>query len=346
MRTFMITNRKTLRQAMSKWTTSTFMVSVLIWNTGCAMLSRGEADGEPAVNSDPSQAVVIQVGQADPVVSKHDRRYWLDLRQGKSLIPRLKGALATGEADAVVSLAKARLAKAPGDPEALTALTLALSLTRNYDLAAYYAAQLERVRPGSALARNVEAMAIVMTAKPRLADYRRAEALFDRAFHGDAGQIAPGLNLGNLQLELGNAIAATKTFSEVVERCGRCTVGLMGLGMAAARSQQPEAAVAAFEEVLKKNANHAGALYNLALVYRNSYNDNKQAEKYLMTLVRQAKTPNLALKEKAQVVLRMIKGEASNDERRQMVDDGDKTRDAEALMRATEQDQGAPGQAE
>ena len=62
---------------------------------------------------------------------------------------------------------------------------------------------------------------------------------------------------------------------------------------------------AAFEAVLSKNSHHAGALYNLALVYKNGYHDRTKAEKYLFALLNESRTKNVALREKAQVVLRI-----------------------------------------
>src|SRR5690606_27569991 len=97
-------------------------------------------------------------------------------------------------------------------------------------------------------------------------------------------------NLGNLQLELGNATAASATFQQVVDRCGRCTVGLMGYGVASSRSGKYADATKAFDEVLSKNPNHGAALYNLALVQKNGYNNHKQAEKYLETMLAKSRT--------------------------------------------------------
>src|SRR5688572_25402508 len=57
----------------------------------------------------PSTIVVAQADDEDPTYSKHDRQYWLDQRQSTRLMPRLRGAMATGEAETSVQLAKARL---------------------------------------------------------------------------------------------------------------------------------------------------------------------------------------------------------------------------------------------
>lgn len=296
------------------------------------------ADDDGLAAGAGQSTVVIQAGQSDPVVASHDRRYWLDLRQKKDVQARLRGALATGEGEAAVQLAKARLAKHPGDPEATAELAAALVLTRNYELAAYYASQLDRLQPGNPIARNIRGLATMLGSKARMADFRRAEADFQQAFDADATQIAPGLNLGNLQLELGNAGGASQTFARVVERCGQCTPGLMGLGIALSRSQQWPKAEAAFQSVLARNPKHAAALYNLALVYKNGYHNKDKAEKCLFALLNDSRTKNVALRERAQVVLRIMKGEASQEERTAVADDETGKGDAEVLMTGAAKD--------
>ncbi len=276
-------------------------------------------------------AVVAQGGRKEPVVSAHDRRYWLDMRQAKATLPKMSGALATGESSAAIDLAREHLAKHPGDADALTMMATALAMSRNYDLAAYYAALVEKARPGDGVALNIKGMAAMLQAKARIADFRKAEGFFQQAFTADPGQIAPGLNLGALQLELGNAAAAAATFGEVAKRCHQCSVALMGYGIASSRRHQYAAAKGAFEAVLQKNPIHTGALYNLALVYRNGYNNKKQAEKYLDQLLTDSRIKDPSARERAQTVLRSVKAEASPEERTMIVDDAD-AKDAELLM--------------
>ena len=298
----------------------------------------------------PAGAVVTQVSRQEPLLSGHDRQYWLDLRQAKQLMPKLQGALATGESEAGVQLARAYLVKRPGDPQGLTMLASALAMTKNYELADYYAMLAERAQTGNAAALNLRGLALMLGSNRKVADYQRAQEFFRQSFESDPTQIAAGLNAGALALEFGNPEAAAATFQSVVQRCDHCISGLMGLGLAKARTGKAADAVSAFQEVLNKKSNHPQALYNLALVYKNGYNDSKQAEKYLFALLNDSKTKNVALRERAHTVLRMIKGEASREERTMMVEDevpqsggeavkeaslGDE-RDAELLMTGSE----------
>lgn len=116
----------------------------------------------------------------------------------------------------------------------------------------------------------------------------------------------------------------------------------MGQGIAAARSQSFDKAKAAFELVLSKNPGHPGALYQLALVQKNGYNDKKQAEKHLVALLmnRQGQAEQY-MKERAHSVLRAMKGEKDIEDRgmiasKNATKQGADEQDAELLMSSSE----------
>ena len=137
-------------------------------SSGCTTFGR-KSDGD--VNQAVKSTVVTQVGSKTPVVAGKDRNYYLEMRQKKDLRARTIGSLATGESDAAVGLAKARLAKNPGNAEALTQLAAALALTRNYELASYYATLADRVRPGNAETLNVRGLAAMLTPSAKMSDF-------------------------------------------------------------------------------------------------------------------------------------------------------------------------------
>ena len=308
----------------------TALLAASLAGTACTTLSGGD-DHLTAAKS----TVVTQAGRSEPVVSGFDRPYWVDLRGKNGAMPKMNGALATGEAQAAIDLARDYLAKRPGDADGLTMMAAALVLSRNYDLAAYYASLVEKARPNDAFALNVKGIAAMQTAKPRMADFRRATQLFQQAFDADPRQIAAGLNLGAVQLELGNATMAEQTFGQVSKRCEECNVALMGYGLSSARAGHMNQAKVAFEAVLKKNPSHSEALYQLALVQKNGYNNSKQAEKYLSQLLADPKIKNVATRERAQSVLRSMNGEASHEERTKIAK-GTAANDAELLMTGTD----------
>lgn len=290
----------------------------------------------------PAQAVVGQPHRKGAVVSSQPRKYWLNLRQSKQALPRIHGALATGEADAAVDLARAYLAKHPGDLHGLTLLAAALAMARSYEMADYYASLVLKTQPENAAALNIRGIAVMMKPRNKTADFRLAVEYFQRALSAEPTQIAAGMNLGSLQLELGDARAASSTFDDVVRRCGGCTEALMGQGIAAARSQEFDKAKTAFESVLAKNSRHPGALYQLALVHKNGFNNRKQAEKHLFALLNDPQgQADQAMKERAQSVLRAMKGEKDIQERAMIADKSDRSsaaddQDAELLMSSSE----------
>lgn len=298
----------TKQQILSKSMTALVGSLVLSQLWACQTFGFKKAgDGHDAA---PKSVVVVQAGRANPAVSSQPRRYWLGLRQSRSLLPRAQGALASGEAAAAVDLARSHLEKHPGDLNAMGLLASALAATRKYELADYYASLIERQAPEDARALNIRGVALLMRPRNNVADYHAAMEYFQRAFQANGQELAAGLNLGSLQLELGSSAAAEATFATVVKRCSDCSAGLMGYGMAAARNKNFGKAKEAFAAVLTDNPNHAAAHYHLALVEKNGYNDKKQAEKHLFAIINAgAKMPDIELKERAHTVLRMMKGE-------------------------------------
>jgi|GEM_PF-1057701 len=301
------------------------LVTASLSLAGCITTSsQYGAAGEGGVMPQSSVArsgVVSQIGARDPLLAPHPRNYWLDQRQAKAMMPRAQAALATGEPELVVNMAKAKLARTPGDPGALTMLAAALTMSHQYDLAAYYAAQLEQVQPGNSFALNVKGMAAMLAHKTTMNDYRLAQDYFQKAMDNDPMQIAAGLNLGSLQLELGNARGAATVFKTVAERCGACTAAQIGYGRALARSGEFREAAAVFKDVLKKHPENPAAQYNLALVYKNGFHDKAKAQSYLVAVIKNSHNRDQSLKNRAQIVLRSLSGQKAMDERARLASD-------------------------
>jgi len=301
------------------------LVTASLSLAGCITTSsQYGAAGEGGVMPQSSVArsgVVSQIGARDPLLAPHPRNYWLDQRQAKAMMPRAQAALATGEPELVVNMAKAKLARTPGDPGALTMLAAALTMSHQYDLAAYYAAQLEQVQPGNSFALNVKGIAAMLAHKTTMNDYRLAQDYFQKAMDNDPMQIAAGLNLGSLQLELGNARGAATVFKTVAERCGACTAAQIGYGRALARSGEFREAAAVFKDVLKKHPENPAAQYNLALVYKNGFHDKAKAQSYLVAVIKNSHNRDQSLKNRAQIVLRSLSGQKAMDERARLASD-------------------------
>lgn len=328
------------------WFNSTIFTLSMFLVSGCITLGQKEAPKSPDTLAAAAAGdnIVQQGARKTPVVSKFGRDYWLDIRAGaSSSIMRMHASLATGESVGAEDLARNYLQKHPGDVNGLTVLAASLVMQKKYHLANYYAKQLEKTNPGNAIALNIRGLAIMIGQTNRMKDFRQAESLFKAAFDENGEQVAPGLNLGHLQLELGNAKGAAATFGEVAKRCDHCDAALMGQGIAESRAGSKETAVAAFEEILDKNPNDSEALFHLALVHKNRYNNGEKAQELLHQLLSRSRrndAATIALKERADSILNTIRGEASREERtaiaRTEEADGEQSpngaEDAEALM--------------
>ena len=323
---------------------------------GCVTSSSNKADltGESGLmpkGAGAHRAVVSQIGAKDPMLAPYPRSYWLDQRQAKALMPRARGALATGDATEVVALAKARLLRNPSDPAALTMLAAALTMSHSYEMAAYYASLLEQVQPGNAFALNVKGLASMLSPHATMADYRIAQEYFQKSMDADGSQVAAGLNLGSLQLELGNAVGAASVFKTVADRCGECSSGMIGYGRALARSGDFAKAASVFKEILEKHPHNSSALYNLALVYKNGFQDKAKAQSYLFAVIRNSQSKDQGLKDRAQIVLRSLSSQKGTEERSRLADEVPRragsagphgTEDAEILMTGLQADSEEP----
>ncbi|MEZ4741636.1 MAG: tetratricopeptide repeat protein [Bdellovibrionota bacterium] len=256
-----------------------------------------------------TEKVVIQkVGEKDPVVSPHDRNHWLKLRSTNDLsIKKIYGLIATNESLAAERAARKFLEKNPGSVEGLTALATALAISGQYDLAAYYSKLLTKKLPDNPHSFNIKGLAVLNSAT-RMEDYRKAESYFQRAFESSKAEIAAGLNLGQLYLELGNSNTALEIFASTSERCHSCIPAQMGYGIAAKRMGKSSEALAAFKNVIKDDKEFAPAWYHMALVYKNSLSDQKKAEESLKQVL-SMQTADNSIKDLAHTLLRSIKAE-------------------------------------
>ncbi len=292
-------------------------------------------DNAADLNSTRGENSFVIQGQSQTYAySSQGRQYWLKSRSSGSTKNRAIGALATGESVAAMDLARATLAKNPSDESALSVLAAGLVTQKNYDLAFYYAEELEKVNPQSAVAANIKGLATMLRINPRTADFMQAKQYFRESMNRDAQDIAAGLNLGHLELELGQADHAREVFTEVAKRAnGQCRACELGVGIASLRAGKPDLAKSALEGILSKNPGDADALYHLALVYKNGYNDPVKAKSYLTTLLKRSKTTNLAVRERASATLRKINGESTVEERQAIAKS--KTDDDTMLLEAS-----------
>jgi thioredoxin-like negative regulator of GroEL len=196
-------------------------------------------------------------------------------------------------------------------------------LGRKYELAAYYATEAEKVQPGKSRVLNIKGLATALGSQRTIHDYQGSLAMFKQAFESDERNIAAGLNLGGLYLEMGNPTAAAEVYAKVADRCAQCVPAQLGLGVSLARTKRYSDSVQALEGVLKRIPSHPGALYQLAVVYKNGLRNPKKAEGYLYAILQGKGERYASIRERANTLLRAIKGEADPADRVLASDDQD-----------------------
>jgi tetratricopeptide (TPR) repeat protein len=256
------------------------------------------------------KAPIVHQTNGQNIMRKIDRDSWVQIRNStKNEHIRLYAALGAAEWDVAVSDARVYLQTHPQDEVALTVLSIGLAMKRNYSLAAYYANLLNQYHPGNPEVQNLLGLAAMHKPGATFEDYQKARAHFEKAFDGSGNQIASGLNLAHLYLEMGNAEAARDIFQAVRPRCGDCAEAMMGYGIASSRLRDFAKAEEVFSEVLKRDPHSAHARFYLALVAKYGRNDNQGAITHLTALVEDPEIKNLEMQRKGNFLLRRIQAE-------------------------------------
>ncbi|HYX34848.1 MAG TPA: tetratricopeptide repeat protein [Oligoflexus sp.] len=279
----------------------------------CTTTSGGTSSSEArrgASTLSYSKAPIVHQTNGRNIMRKLDRDSWVEIRNStKSEHIKLYAALGAGEWDVAVSDARTYLQSHPQDEVALTVLAIGLSMKKNYSMAAYYANLLNQYHPGNPEVHNLLGLALMNKPGANFEDYQAAKQKFEQAFDGSGQQIASGLNLAHLNLEMGNAEAARDIFQAVRPRCGDCNEAMMGYGIALSRLRDFAKAEAVFSEVLKRDAHSAYARFYLALVAKYGRNDNKTAMTHLTALVEDPEIKNVEMQRKGNFLLRRIQAE-------------------------------------
>lgn len=284
-----------------------YITALAILFSGCATKKASvDSGGGEVVSSGDAPMSVQQISGSQPVVSSLSKESWAEIRSGKDPVKKMYATLAVDDPQGAEALARQYLEQHPNNVDALSVLTASLILSRKYELADYYAGRLAKFAPSAGLAYNAQGLAILLGTQNRLTDYRRAITHFQKSMES-SGEIAGALNLGHLYLELGNAQAAAATFTEAVSRCGGCIHAQLGLGVSESRTGQYDRAKSSFAAVLKKDSDHAQAMFHLALVEKNGYHNDAAAESLLRKIISGPADRDMDIKRKANFVLRKMK---------------------------------------
>ena len=160
-------------------------------------------------------------------------------------LPEVFSFLEKGDVEGAERLARAQLAKAPADPQALLGLSASLLMSRKIELANYYATRLATLQPDApaveqASAKNIQGIAKMLFAvgSTRNEDFDAAATIFREALSSSPTQVAAALNLGELELIRGRPGESLAAFSQASDRCNECRPALFGAGIAALRTRQ------------------------------------------------------------------------------------------------------------
>ena len=163
---------------------------------------------------------IVQQTSGRNIMQKLDRDAWVGLRNSsRSEHIKLYATLGAGEWTVATLDARKFLQEHPQDEVALTVLAISLAMKQNYSLSAYYATLLNQYHPGNPEVHNLLGLATMNKPSATYDEYQIARHEFELAFDGSNQQIASGLNLAHLNLEMGNVEGARDVFQAVQDRC-------------------------------------------------------------------------------------------------------------------------------
>lgn len=255
--------------------------------------------------------VIKQSGQEEAFWASQDRQEYVDLRKElkDGSLAKIYATLATGEWTLGEKEVRNFLKENPGHSGALRVLVYSLVLQKKYSLATYFLNKIDEQSSGDDL--NLRGLiALSDDSVGNTARFSKARNLFSEATQSSDASFAPYLNLGFLDLELGNSQAATESFLAARNRCNSCLPSLVGLGFAYGSSGKLSESKETLENLLKKYPNNGQGLYLLASVLKRDKQEGSKemAENHLKTLLaKDVGSPEL--RRRAQSLLRRMESE-------------------------------------
>lgn len=279
--------------------------------TACSTTSSNDgvrADGKPVPLGFSNQPIVHQTS-GKTLMKSIGRDKWVSIRNStKNEHMKLYASLGAAEWDVAVQDARNYLQNNPNDEVGLTVLSLALTMKQNYPLATYYAKLLNKAHPGNPEVNNILGLGEMSKPGATYEDYKEAIRFFESAFNTSNTQIASGMNLGALHLEMGNLEASRDVYAAVYSRC-KCSEAGLGYGIALARMQNYPKAESVFKDVLDDDSHNMYARYYLALIANYGRNDKQAAMDQLQAMLDDTTTKNVEMQRKANFLLRRIQAQ-------------------------------------
>lgn len=264
----------------------------------------GEKKNEP--KKPYSEIIVQKAGMPSNQIEGKERSYWIATnREAKRDSVKMVATLASGDAQSSEIHARKVLRKRPGDKKALAILTASLAQQKNFSMAAFYARELLKVEENHPLALNVMGLSYLMASNATMRDFIRARDYFEKAMEASPKEAAAALNIAYLHLELGRPDLAYEAFSEAKNRCDGCFYASLGRGISAGRIGKMASAKNEFQDILQQDPRNGEAMYRLALVLKNGYNDLKGSRELLDKLIDEGRSDD-NLKRRAYVLARKL----------------------------------------
>lgn len=259
-------------------------------------------------NSSPyDRPQIVHQTTGRDVLTNMGRDQWIQIRNTtESEHMKLYSTLGAKDWDVAINDARIFLRNHPRDRVALTVLATALAMKQNYSLAAYYGKLLDEYYPGYPETANLIGLAVLNRPGASYRDFQESASYFERAFDSHGNQVASGLNLAHLHLQMANAESARSVFQIVRRRCNDCSEAMIGYGIATSRLGQYDEAERTFAAILRREPSHVEAQYYLALLATYGKQDEQRAIKILANLLENPRNENQEIRRKANFLLRRL----------------------------------------
>ena len=246
------------------------------------------------------QGILIKKKNIKPFYK--DKQLWLsefDSKDGS--LARIIQTIEKREWKQSIQLARAYLKKQPFNKGCFLVLATSYAGLGKYEKASYYAKLVLKKFPTNVAAINILGLSIYAKAE-LLEDYRKAQRIFQLAFERSAKEVAAGLNLGYLLLEMGDTQTAQKIFIQTASRCGACEEASLGYAISLRRQGKHNLAKETLEKIVANNPDFMTAWYQLALHYRNVEKNFEKSSQLIKKILDQSDMQDIELVEKARMI--------------------------------------------
>ncbi|WP_141732894.1 tetratricopeptide repeat protein [Oligoflexus tunisiensis] len=277
--------------------------------TGCQTLETTETPSRT-----PTDALRVSTVGQRLQLHRYDMQEIRRRYAGQNAFEQTMQALSEERWDLVVQQAEKHLKDHPGNVDAFLFLAIAYAAKGQIDRAQFYAELVLKGHPKHAMALNL--MGVLQRQRAVLMeDYREAIAYFNLAHQVNPESLAPILNLGSINLEVGNFEAAHAEFNTAKKICDSCLAATLGAAAAAQALGRFQEAEADFLTVLDLNAEHPLANYLLAVQTFYVQGDVARSQKFLENVL-EADGADADTRSQARVLMSRIEAKQLDIERK------------------------------